>query len=78
MLIMLDNMEKRRTMSNMFRQGGTKMKELYLESGEKATFWDVCEYWSECYPSDIFVSEPEAVVQIRTYAEGLLKKRKDR
>ena len=38
--------------------------------------YEVCEWWIETYPEDIFVNEPKEVVQIRNLMKGILKKRK--
>lgn len=38
--------------------------------------YDVCEWWIENYPKDIFVVEPKEVVVIREQMELILKRRK--
>jgi len=40
------------------------------------SLYDVCEWWIETYPEDIFVNEPKEVVQIRNLMKEILKKRK--
>jgi len=41
-----------------------------------AGLYDVCEWWCEGYPKDIFVTEPKEVVKAREQMELILKKRK--
>ena len=41
------------------------------------SLYDICEWWIETYPEDIFVNEPKEVVQIRNLMKGILKKRKE-
>ena len=41
-----------------------------------AGIYDVCEWWIEGYPKDIFVTEPKEVIVIRNQMELILKKRK--
>jgi len=50
--------------------------ELYLENGERASLYDVAEWWIEHYPEDIFVREPEFIVQIRILMEKLMANKK--
>jgi len=38
--------------------------------------YELCEWWIETYPEDIFVTEPKEVVQIRNLMKEILKKRK--
>ena len=47
--------------------------ELYLESGEKASLEDVCKWWIETYPPDVFVNKPELIVEIRGCLKHLLR-----
>lgn len=41
-----------------------------------AGIYDVCQWWCEGYPKDIFVTEPKEVVEIRKLMEIILKKRR--
>ena len=47
--------------------------ELYLESGEKASLEDVCNWWIKTYPADVLVNKPELVVEIRGCLKHLLR-----
>ena len=46
--------------------------ELYLESGEKASLEDVCNWWIKTYPTDVFVNKPELIVEVRGCLKHLL------
>lgn len=46
--------------------------ELYLENGEKASLEDVCKWWIETYPSDVFVNKPKPVVEARMCMQNIL------
>ena len=37
--------------------------------------YEICEWWIETYPEDIFVNEPKEVIQIRNLMKEILKKR---
>jgi len=50
-------------------------KELFLESGKKASLWDVCEWWIQTYPDDIFVTKPQLIVKVRELMKEILSKR---
>ncbi len=41
----------------------------------EAGLYDVCEWWIESYPEDIFVKEPKEVVEIRRLMKEILKKK---
>ena len=41
-----------------------------------AGIYDICDWWCEGYPKDIFVTEPKEVVAIRNQMELILKKRR--
>lgn len=41
------------------------MKELYLEDGTKAGLYDVCKWWIETYPADVFKTKPKEMAIIR-------------
>lgn len=43
---------------------------------ERASFWDVVEWWIEKYPGDIFVNNPPEVVKIRELMIKLKEKKK--
>jgi len=38
--------------------------ELYTENGQKASLEDVCKWWIETYPPDVFVNKPELIVEV--------------
>ena len=46
--------------------------ELYLENGEKASLEDVCKWWIETYPPDVFVNNPKPVVEARMCMQNIL------
>ena len=46
--------------------------ELYKENGEKAGLLDICKWWIETYPSDIFVNNPEVIVEARMCMQNIL------
>ena len=50
-------------------------KSLFKENGEPAGFWDVCDWWMESYPEDVFVFTPEEVVEIRNQIKKLALRR---
>jgi len=33
--------------------------------GVEASLYDVCKWWIETYPDDIFINEPKEIVEIR-------------
>ena len=49
--------------------------ELYREDGRKAGLYDVCEWWIETYPPDVFVNEPKPIVEARMCIQNILIKR---
>jgi hypothetical protein len=52
---------------------------LLLDDGtglNDAGIFDVCEWWIESYPEDIFVNEPKEVVEIRELMKTILSKQK--
>jgi len=46
--------------------------ELYLENGEKTSLEDVCKWWIETYPPDVFVNKPKPVVEARMCMQNIL------
>jgi len=53
---------------------GQEKIELYLGNGEKAGLYDVCRWWIETYPADVFVHNPHLVVEIRKLMQQILIK----
>ena len=53
----------------LFKDDGTGLMEIGL--------FDICEWWIESYPKDIFVNEPKEVVEIRKLMEKILSMRKE-
>lgn len=52
---------------------------LLLDDGtglNDAGIFEVCEWWIESYPEDVFVMEPKEVVAIRELMKTILKKKK--
>ena len=47
--------------------------------GVKASLYDICEWWIETYPPDIFVNSPKPIVEARMCMQNILalKKRFD-
>jgi len=39
--------------------------------------YDLCEYWIEAYPEDVFVNTPEEVVAIRNLMKKILSKKRN-
>jgi hypothetical protein len=52
------------------------MVELLNDNGQIASLYEICEWWIEKYPEDIFVKEPAEVVEIRRLMQCILRKRK--
>lgn len=50
------------------------MKELFKKDGKKAGLKDICEWWLEIYPEDIFISEPKGIIIIRDCCKDILVK----
>ena len=50
--------------------------ELYKENGEKAGIYDICQWWIDTYPEDVFISDPLAVVAAREFMKEILSLRK--
>ena len=50
----------------------SKTVRLYLENGETASLEDVCKWWIETYPPDVFVNKPEPVVEARLCMQNIL------
>jgi len=46
--------------------------QLFLENGERASLWDICQWWCQTYPEDIFVNDPPLIVKIRDLTKELL------
>ena len=49
--------------------------ELYRKDGRKAGLYDVCDWWIETYPPDIFVNEPKPIIEARMCMQTILIKR---
>lgn len=47
--------------------------ELYKENGEKAGIYDICQWWLDTYPEDVFVSDPPSVVAARKFMKEIFK-----
>jgi len=45
--------------------------EKYIKSG----LYNICRWWIETYPDDIFVNKPKEVTEIRARAKKILEKR---
>jgi hypothetical protein len=55
------------------------MKDMYKPNGnyiDTVGIYDVCEWWIENYPDDIFINEPKEVVEIRKLMQKILEKKK--
>ena len=50
--------------------------ELYNENKEKASLYDICEWWIEKYPADIFIINPRPIIEARKCMEKILSTRK--
>ena len=57
------------------------MTQLFKDDGtgnlEAAGVHDLCEWWIEFYPEDLFVNEPKEVIEIRKLMQKILAMRKD-
>ena len=53
-----------------------KMIYLFKENGERAGLYDVCKWWIETYPPDIFISAPKPIVEARLCMQNILALRK--
>jgi hypothetical protein len=53
---------------------------VFPETGDsrEAGLYDVCEWWIETYPEDIFINEPKPVVAARKAMQQILAMRKDK
>ena len=40
--------------------------------GVKASLYDVCKWWIETYPDDIFIKEPKPIVEARMCMKNIL------
>ena len=40
------------------------------------SLYEICEWWIQTYPDDIFGNEPKEVVQIRELMKEILKKKR--
>jgi len=49
--------------------------ELYKENGEKAGIYDICQWWIDTYPEDVFISDPPSVVAAREFMKEILNLR---
>jgi hypothetical protein len=54
------------------------MELLNDDTGQHASLYEICEWWLEKYPEDIFEKEPAEVVEIRRLMQRILLKRKSR
>jgi len=45
-------------------------------SFEKASLYDICEWWIEKYPADIFIINPRPIIEARKCMEKILSTRK--
>lgn len=52
------------------------MIELFKQDGSKASLYDVCEWWIQTYPPDIFIKEPKPIIEIRLCMQNILTKHK--
>jgi len=50
----------------------SRTTELYLENGQKASLEDVCKWWIEIYPADVFVNKPKPIVEARMCMQNIL------
>ena len=50
--------------------------DLYKENGEKAGIYDICQWWIDTYPEDVFINDPPAVVAAREFMKEILNLRK--
>ncbi len=48
---------------------------IFNENGEKLGLLDVCKWWLETYPRDVFVSSPGHIVAIGKHMEEIIKER---
>ena len=57
-----------------------KMTQLFKDDGagdlQEVGLFDICEWWIETYPDDVFVNEPKEVVQVRESMKKILEMRK--
>jgi len=53
------------------RKRKRKMK-LFKENGQEAGLYDICEWWIETYPSDVFIKEPKPIVEARMCMRNIL------
>lgn len=51
------------------------MKQIYDEHGEPLGLYQLCEWFIENYPKDIFVCNPVEIVKIRDWMEVILSKK---
>jgi len=49
------------------------MRKIFNENGQEIGIYDICLWWIEKYPKDVFISEPKTVVIIREQMEIILK-----
>ena len=57
-------------MTQLFKNDGT-------ENLEEVGLFDLCGWWIETYPEDVFVNEPKEVVEIRKLMQKILAMRKN-
>ena len=50
-------------------------KELFKENREPASLYDVCEWFIQTYPEDVFVSSDNPVHQIRDLSKKVISMR---
>ena len=57
-------------MTQLFKDDGTgELMEVGL--------FDLCEWWIETYPEDVFITEPKEVIEIRRLMQIILAMRKN-
>lgn len=50
--------------------------ELFNKKGEKASMKEVCQWWVDKYPPDVFVFHPRTVIEIRNNCIIIINKLK--
>lgn len=51
--------------------------QIFDEKGRELGIYDICKWWIERYPEDVFINSPESVTKIREEMKKiLLMKRK--
>lgn len=52
------------------------MNRLYNDFGDEVGLFDVCEWFVDTYPDDIFIKEPSDIVTIRNCCQNIINMRK--